>query len=174
MMYVNTTFVHAAGTTPSDAAVVGQAAPGIIECGTGYTSHELYDTKITVLEMSRGENAWSSLSKLDRGNRPPPAGYDYILARIKFEYNARGRPGDCVHTVNRKNFTALSSDGLTYPNPELSVPEPALSGPLKSGESITGWIAFQVAHEDTTPLMTFSIDEDGAVQHGGKLWFKLY
>ena len=174
MMSVNTTFLHAAGVTPSDAAAIGRKVSGIIECGTGYTSHELYDTKITLLEMSRGENAWSKLSKQDRANRPPAAGYDYILARIKFEYYARGRPGDCVHTVNRRNFTALSRDGQVYPNPALSVPQPALSGPLKSGESITGWIAFQAAHEDTTPLMSFSVDEDGAVQHGGKLWFKLY
>lgn len=170
----NAAAVHAAGRSPSDAAAPGQEVHGIIECGTGYTSHELYDTKITLLEISRGEEAWDRLSKLGRDNMPPAAGFDYILARIKFAYDARGRPGDCVHTVNRRNFTALSSDGRTYANPLLTVPEPALSGALKSGESITGWIAFQVAHADATPLMTFSIDEDGAVQHGGKMWFRLY
>ena len=166
--------LYASGSSPSDAGAVGEEVSGIIECGEGYTSHELYDTKITLLEITRGEDAWQIISKQDGANKPPAEGYDYILARIRFEYYARGRPGDCVHTVSRSQFTALSKNGDIYPNPELTVPQPELSGPLKSGESITGWIVFQAAHDDATPLMTFSVSDGGAVQHGGKLWFKIY
>ncbi len=166
--------VHASGTSPSTAAAVGEVVSGIIECGEGYTSHELYDAKITLLEIVRAENAWQEIRIQNGANQPAATGYDYVLARLKFEYQARGRPGDCVHVVKRSHFTALSRNGVSYPNPELTVPQPELSGQLKSGESITGWIVFQIASEDVTPLMTFSVDDAGAVQHGGKLWFELY
>ena len=168
------TAVHAAGHLPSEAGAVGTTIAGIIECGQGYTSHELYDVKINVHELYRGEQAWQRLQQASSSNRPPAKGYDYILARIKFEYEARGRPGNCVHDVRRSHYTALSMQDDIYPVPAVTVPQPALSGPLHSGQSIDGWIAFEVASKDKKPLLTFSVDDSGAVQHAGKLWFKLY
>jgi len=167
-------FAQAAGRSPSDAGGEGVTIAGIIECGEGYTSHELYDVKITLQEVLRGDPAWQRLQDVNKDNVPSAEGYDYVLARVKFAYEARGRPGDCIHTVKRSHFTALSMQGEIYPVPDVSVPQPPLSGPLHSGESIDGWIAFAVAKDDKTPLMTFSVDDAGAVQHGGKLWFKLF
>ena len=168
------TAVHAAGHMPSQAGAVGTTIAGIIECGQGYTSHELYDVRINVHELYRGEQAWQRLQQVSSSNQPPARGNDYILARIKFEYEARGKPGNCVHDVKRSHYTALSMQDNRYPVPSVVVPQPALSGPLHSGESIDGWIAFEVARTDKKPLMTFSVDDSGAVQHVGKLWFKLY
>lgn len=165
---------QAAGRMPSDAGGEGQTIAGIIECGQGYTSHELYDVKINLHELYRGEQAWQRLKQASGSNQPPQPGYDYILARIKFEYQARGRPGNCVHDVRRSHYTALSMQDDIYPVPAVTVPQPALSGSLHAGQSIDGWIAFEVASKDKKPLMTFSVDDAGAVQHGGKLWFKLY
>ena len=45
---------------------------------------------------------------------------------------------------------------------------------MHSGDTLDGWLAFEVTKDDKTPLMTFSVDDAGAVQHGGKLWFRLY
>lgn len=165
---------QAAGRSPSDAGSQGVTIAGIIECGEGYTSHELYDVKITLQELERGEQAWHLIKAAGKTNQPPQQGYDYVLARVKFDYEARGRPGNCVHTVKRSHFTALSMQGEIYPVPEVTVPQPALSGPMHSGETLDGWLAFEVATDDKTPLMTFSVDDAGAVQHGGKLWFKLF
>lgn len=168
------TAVNAAGRSPSDAGSEGTTVAGIIECGEGYTSHELYDVKITLQEVDRGEKPWLRLKALSNENRPPQQGYDYVLARVKFEYEARGRPGNCEHTVKRSHFTALSMQGEIYPVPEVTVPKPALSGPMHSGDTLDGWLAFEVTKDDKKPLMTFSVDDAGAVQHGGKLWFQLY
>ena len=163
--------VQAAGNSPSDAATPGTVVAGIIECGDGYTSHELYDVKITLLELLRGETAGLRLA----GAAPAPGeGQEYILARIRFEYYARGRPGDCEHTVRPGQFTALSADGTAYSAPTLAMPEPGLSGAVHSEQHLEGWLAVQVARQDVQPLLTFSVDDTGAVQHGGKLWFQLY
>lgn len=163
--------VQAAGYSPSDAATPGTVVAGIIECGDGYTSHELYDVKLTVLELIRGESAWQRIATM---GQPPGAGQEYILARIRFEYYARGRPGDCEHTVKPTQFTALSADGTPYITPTLAMPEPGLNGVLHAEQTREGWITVQVAQDEANPLLTFSVDDTGAVQHGGKLWFQLY
>ena len=161
----------AAGNSPSDAAAPGAVVAGIIECGDGYTSHELYDVKLTLLELVRGAPAWSRIANAAQS---PGAGQEYILARIKFEYYARGKPGDCEHTIKPSQFTAIAADGTSYSVPTLALPEPALHGVLHSEQVREGWLAVQVAQTDAQPLLTFSVDDTGAVQHGGKLWFRLH
>ena len=45
---------------------------------------------------------------------------------------------------------------------------------VSSGDSLEGWITFQVAIDDNKPLMTFTADPTGVVHHGGNIWFQLY
>ena len=167
----NAGIVSAVGSSPSDAAVPGTAVAGIIECGEGYTSHELYDVKLTLLELVRGDTAWRRIAAAAPA---PGTGQEYILARLRFEYLARGKPGDCEHTITPSQFTALTADGSPSTTPTLAIPEPGLTGVLHSEQVREGWIAVQVARNAVKPLLTFSVDEAGAVQHGGKLWFKLF
>ena len=162
------------GSSPFSPASVGVPVVNIIECGEGYTSHELYDAKITLMEVVRGEKAWDLLKKAAATNGPPKAGFEYVLVRIRFEYSARGLPGNCVHELKRNEFSALSVSGKNYETPSVVVPKPELSGKLRSGDSLEGWVAFQVAIDDNKPLMVFTADPTGAVQHGGNIWFQLY
>jgi hypothetical protein len=79
-----------AGSSPFAPANIGVALAGIIECGRRYTSHELYDMKITLSEVVRGEEAWKRLKGTSASNKPADACFEYILARVSFEYFARG------------------------------------------------------------------------------------
>jgi len=170
-LMAGTVGVRAAGNSPSDAAVPGTVVAGIIECGEGYTSHELYDVKLALLELVRGDPAWRRIA----ATAPAPGmGQEYILARLRFEYYARGKPGDCEHTLTPSQFTALTAAGAPSSAPTLAIPEPGLAGVLHSEQVREGWIAVQVARDAVKPLLTFSVDEAGAVQHGGRLWFQLY
>lgn len=162
------------GSSPFSPASVGVPVASIIECGEGYTSHELYDAKITLLEVVRGEKAWDLLKKAATTNEPPKAAFEYILARIMFQYSARGLPGNCGHELKANEFTALSVSGKKYETPSVVVPKPELSGRLHSGDSLEGWVAFLVAKDDSKPLVAFTADPAGAVQHGGNIWFQLY
>ena len=164
---------QAPGSSPSLAAPAGETLTGIIECGEGYTSHELYDMKITLLEVVRGEEAWKRLKQASDSNKPADAGNEYLLARIRFEYYARGNPGLCVHEVLPAQFTAYTSKGEDYQPVSVVLPKPEMHKALKSGESLEGWVAFMVAKQDKTPLMSYSADAGGAVQHGGDRWFQL-
>jgi hypothetical protein len=162
-----------AGSSPTDPAPVGMVLAGIVECGQGYTSHELYDMRITLLEVLRGDAAWKRLKEASASNKPPAPGFDYVLARVKFEYQARGTPGLCIHQLSPEQFTAYSANGEDYKPVSLVAPKPELRKDMKSGEAVEGWIAFMVSQQDKAPLMSYSADAGGAVMHGGGKWFLL-
>lgn len=164
---------QAPGSSPSSPAPVGTAIAGIVECGEGYTSHELYDAKITVLEVLRGEEAWQRIVKTDASAKPAGPAMEYLLARVKFEYSARGVPGLCIHQVEPAQFTAYKASGEDYTAAPIAPPKPELRKALKSGESVEGWVVFAVSKDDPAPLMSYSADAGGAVQHGGGKWFVL-
>jgi hypothetical protein len=161
------------GSSPTVPAPVGATVTGIIECGQGYTSHELYDMKITVVEVVRAEEAWKRILEASGSNKPPAPGFDYILARVKFEYYARGTPGLCVHPLVPDQFTAYSAAGDGYMSAAVVSPKPEMRKDLKSGETLEGWIVFSVNQQDMAPLMHYSADSGGAVMHGGGKWFLL-
>ena len=163
------------GDSPFNPAPVGARLSGIIECGQGYTSHELYNMNITLLEVVRGDDAWKRLRMAGDSNKPAAAGFEYVLARVKFEYYARGTPGLCVHKLLPEQFTACSVEGVDYPAAtDVVLPKPEMGGELHSGESLEGWIGFLVRRTDKKPLLNYSADAGGAVLHGGSKWFKLY
>lgn len=161
------------GSSPSLAAPAGTFLSDIVECGEGYTSHELYDMKIALVEVIRGEKAWQKIHEAGSNNKPPRDEKEYVLARIHFEYRARELPGLCVHRLSPERFTAYSSNGEEYAPAQVTPPEPELRRDLRSGESFEGWIAFEVDKQDKAPLLFYSAGTGGAVQHGGNKWFLL-
>jgi hypothetical protein len=161
------------GTSPSAPSPVGKTISGILECGEGYTSHELYDMKITLLEVIRGDAAWKRLQESAASNKPATPGSEYMLARVKFEYKARGIPGTCIHPLEPNQFTAYTAGGEDYPAVSVISPKPELRKGLKSGDAFEGWLVFAVSKEDQAPIMSFSAIAGGAVQHGEPKWFLL-
>jgi len=152
---------------------VGTTLNAIIECGEGYTNHELYDARITLIEKIRGEEAWKRIRETDPRNKPAEDAFEYVLVRARFEYQARGLPGTCIHTLSPEYFTAYSATGEGYGNAEVLPPKPQLHKKMKSGETFEGWLVFKIAQKDKAPLVYYSIDEGGGTQHGGGKWFVL-
>jgi hypothetical protein len=148
------------GATP-----IGTTASAIVELGDMYRSPETYDVRITVLEVRRGEKSADLIKKASLSNAPARNGLEYVLARIRFEYSARGAPGDKMWSLGGKQFHAFSGDGKPYKIPLIVLPEPELAGMLRSGDSRQGWIVFEVAKQDKKPLMIFD---------PGNVWFQLY
>jgi hypothetical protein len=161
------------GSSPSTPASTGVTLTGIVECGRGYTSHELYDMKITLIEVVRGGAAWKRIREASPSNKAADPGFEYVLARVRFEYYARGTPGLCIHQLSPQQFSSCSSDGQDYQIADVVMPKPELRKDMKSGETVEGWIAFSVSQQDKAPLMTYSADQGGAIVHGGAKWFLL-
>jgi len=170
---INLVHAQTPGSSPAAPAPSGVTIAGIVECGQGYTSHELYDMKITLVEAIRGEEAWKRIREASPSNKQAEPGFEYVLARVKFEYYARGTPGLCIHHLSPQQFSSVSLDGKDYQLAQVVLPKPELRKDMKSGEAVEGWIAFAVSQQDKAPLMTYSADQGGAIVHGGAKWFLL-
>jgi hypothetical protein len=146
--------------SPLDPHPTGMPVVTTITFGDAYsTAIEAYDARITVIEVLRGEKAWELLTKQNASNRKPDSGFEYVLARIRFEFAAKGKPGDKNYELREGQFEAFSSDAsIQYPLAHAVPPNPRLAGTLHSGDSAEGWIVLTVAREDQTPVMVFRAD----------------
>jgi hypothetical protein len=146
----------------------------MIELGSVYSN--IYDITITVLETIRGKEAMDRLKTTSPKNSTPPKGFEYILARVKFEM--KGRAVTDTLTFNLGNaplqWVALASDLTEYSQISVTVPKPALIGTVKPGDSMEGWVVFAVDRKDSKPVMVFDPDSGGATGRGRTLFFRLY
>ncbi len=160
----------------SYAQPIGVALKTIIIFGDQYNGgDELYDVRITVAEVVRGQNAWQLVKDASVSNKPPGPGFEYLLARVRFEFSARTRPEHYSYALDPAQFTATSADDKIYAPAVLAGPlKPALHATLRSGDSAEGWVAFLVPRGDHTPLMLFREDVGSVIHEGNGSLFKLY
>jgi hypothetical protein len=128
-----------------------------------------YDVRITLLQIIRGNAAWQLIQNANMFNDPPETGFEYILAKVRFEY-LTGPTADTAYDVSPIWFDAVSSDGKEYDWVSVVEPDPSIRTNLYPGASHEGWVVFQVAQSDAKPVMTFGRSYDGT----GGVWFKLY
>jgi hypothetical protein len=158
----------------SNPAAIGSRVRSMVELGSVYSN--IYDIAITVLETSRGEDAAARLKAADPDTPMSPQGFEYLLARIKFELKGRAVTDNLTFTLGDEplQWVALASDLTEYTGVSVTVPKPALAGRVKPGESMEGWVAFAVERKDSKPVMVFDPDTGGATGRGRTLFFKLY
>jgi len=154
---------------------VGVPVSTIIEFGEQYLGSEQYDAKITVLEVVRGEKAWAMVKQASASNPAPKQGFDYVLARVRFEFAARTSLDHYSYNLDPSQFTATERDGREFAAaPLVAPPAPVLKGKLKSGESLEGWLVFLVPQKVSQPLMVFHEDVGDVSHVGGGTWFELF
>jgi hypothetical protein len=178
------TFASAlAGASPAQTrSAVAHAQPAgiplntIIIFGDQYNGgDELYDVRITVEQVVRGEKAWQLVRNAGDSNKPPSPGFEYLLARVRFEFAARTNSEHYSYTLDPAQFTAMSADDKPYASPALAEPPgPPLRATLHSGDSAKGWVEFLVPRGDHTPLMLFREDVGNLSHQGSGSIFKLY
>jgi hypothetical protein len=155
-------------------AAVGSPVRSMVELGSVYSN--IYDTTITVLETVRGKEAMDRLKAASSSNPMPAEGFEYILARIKFEIKGRVVSDKLPFDLGNAplQWVALAADLTEYARISVTVPKPALAGMVQPGSSAEGWVAFAVNRNDTRPVMVFDPDTGGATGRGRTLFFKLY
>lgn len=160
----------------SYATDLGTPLRTIIVFGDQYNGgDELYDVKITVAEVLRGEAAWRMVQAAGDSNATPNAKHEYLLARVRFEFAARAQPHHYNYTLDPSQFSAMSAATVPYTAAALAAPvQPELRGTLRPGDSAEGWVAFVVARSDHTPLMIFREDVGSVIHQGDASFFKLY
>jgi hypothetical protein len=167
--------VMAQDNTPTNPAAVKTPLKSMVELGSVYTN--IYDITITVLETVRGNAAMVQLKAADPSVKAPAAGFEYVLARVKFELKGRYVSDNLSFDLGTEplQWIALSGPDLSeYERVSLTVPKPALVGMVKPGGSLEGWVGFAVAQKDSKPVMVFDPDTGGATGRGKTLFFKLF
>lgn len=166
--------VFAQDNSSTNQAAIGSRVRSMVELGSVYSN--IYDIAITVLETVRGEKAMESLKDASPDNGAPAEGFEYILARVKFEIKGRAVSDNIPFTIGSDplQWIALASDLTEYTGVTVTVPKPALAGTVKPGDSMEGWVAFAVDRNDSKPVMVFDPDTGGATGRGRTLFFKLY
>jgi hypothetical protein len=172
----------AEASVASRAQPLGQPLKTILEFGDQYNGgDELYDATITVEEVLRGDKAWEIVKEASASNRPPETGFEYLLARIRFEFSARATPHHYSYTIGEAQFTAAAPDGKEYESPSLAAqPKPSLTGTIAPGSSLEGWVTFLVPRGSAKtdklekPLMIFREDVGSVIHSGSGVWFQLY
>jgi hypothetical protein len=151
-----------------EACSPGDSCKTKITIGEGYvTGVETVEAEITVLEIVRGEKAWNMVKAADPSNKPPDAAMEYIAARIRFVFGAKGAPGELTYGVRDEQFASVSGSGRQYEHPAIAPPKPELRGRLYQGDSLEGWVALLVSIDDQKPLMSFG-------NNYNRVWLKLY
>ena len=153
------------GVSSADAASIGTTVPSIVELSDMYVAPETYDLKMTVAEIIRGEKSTEFLKKAGATNVQADTDTECVLARIRFEYRARGAPGDKPWELSGVQFSAFSEDRKPYGSPSIVASQSGLRPSLRSGDTLECWLAFAVAKSDRKPVMTFN---------PGGAWFRLY
>ena len=152
----------------ADATPLGVTREIAMRVGEGYvTDTQIMDARITVLEVIRGAKAWDLVKTSSPSNKPAGTGMEYLVARIKFEFGAKGATGNQTYSIHEEQFVSVSSDGKQYETPSVVYPKPTLSGRLYEGESLEGLIVMLVGAAETTPLMIFG-------NNYNRTWFRLY
>jgi hypothetical protein len=169
---------HAQKERPASsyAQAVGVPLNVIIVFGDPYNGgDELYDVKITVAAVVRGEKAWQRVKGAGAWNKPPASGLEYLVARVRFEFSARTQPHHYDYTLDPAQFSAMSAATSPYRSADLRAPlKPELRGLIHSGDSTEGWVAFLIPRGDHTPLMVFREDVGSVIHQGDASIFKLY
>jgi len=166
--------VCAQDSSPTNPTAIGTTVKSMIELGS--VSANIYDITITNLEVIRGQEALSRIKSASASNPAPPAGMEYVLARVKFELKGRYVSDRIPMEIGDSplQWVALRSDLTELARPDVTAPSPALIGRVEPGKSIEGWAAFTVDVKDATPIMVFDPDTGGATGRGMTLFFKLY
>lgn len=161
--------------TATNPASVGAPVRSMIELGSVYTN--IYDITITVLETVRGSAAVDRLKAASPDAKAPASGFEYVLARVKFELKGRYVSDTIPLDIGNDplQWIALSGSDLTeYSRASVTTPKPALVGRVQPGGSLEGWLAFAVSQKDSKPVMVFDPDTGGATGRGKTVFFKLY
>jgi hypothetical protein len=178
LVSITTVVLHPAiaqDNSPRNPAPIGAPVRSMIELGSVYTN--IYDIAITVLETVRGKEAMERLKTASPDLKMPAEGFDYVLARVKFDFRGRYVSDTLPFTLGNEplQWVALSGSDLTeYDHVSVSAPKPALVGTVKPGGAMEGWVAFAVKQNDSKPIMVFDPDTGGATGRGKTVFFKLY
>lgn len=111
--------------------------------------------EIQVLEVLRGDEAAVKLQEVSAFNQPhEDANMEYMLVNLRVKYIGTN---DSAY-VYSKMFRSVGSAGEIYDAVsfiDVEVPDPELEADLSSGTETEGWVALQIAKDESDVMLVF-------------------
>lgn len=118
---------------------------------------------VQVVEVKRGEEAWSAIHAANMFNEPPPEGMEYLLVKIHVVSTATD---DETHSISGCDFKITGERNILYSCDAASVvePDPQLDAELYAGGESEGWAAYAIGKDEHNLLLVvdplFNFDEE--------------
>jgi hypothetical protein len=108
--------------------------------------------QINILEVVRGDAAWTMVQGANQFNDPPADGMEYIAFRVYAKYIGTD---DKAEKIDGSYFKTTGSANVVYDDPSVVEPEPAFDATLYPGGEVEGWVVLQVAKGETGIIAIF-------------------
>lgn len=110
------------------------------------------DWELSVIEVIRGDEAWTMVQEANQFNDPPLDGFEYIAVKLHLRYI--GTKDEATY-VDNSYFKTTGSAGILHDSPFVVVPDPALDASLYPGGECEGWIVVQASKGETNVSLIF-------------------
>lgn len=108
--------------------------------------------EITVTEIIRGQEAWTSIQAANQFNEPPPEGMEYVAVKLQVRYiGTADRPGN----IDGSHFALTGEQNILYDWPAVVDPEPELDVSLFPGGQYAGWTVMMARTGEEQLLVRF-------------------
>ncbi len=107
------------------------------------------DWTLDVLNVIRGEEAWTRLYAANSLNDPPREGWEYLLLKLSATFTARDRKEETL------GLRVTGEGAVVYGGFAAVPPEPRLDVNFTRGVPNTGWHAFLIPEDESGLLLIF-------------------
>lgn len=141
----------------------------------------LFNLEMWFSEIERGNAAIDLLRKNNAEIPPAPDDFDYIVGKVNAHFAYVPLPTRWFENygliLTIQLFEAYPVDGSAYPPASIDPPNPPFDFTLHDGDTLDGWVVFQVPKIDIKPIMRFRYLYTEAMVPDVQqviFWFKLY
>lgn len=120
-----------------------------------------YLARVRLVCAVRGEAAEAALRQVNRYNGEAADGKEYLMAMLEVTAEKQ-TAGDGMIYVSPCDAECLSGNGARYEHSSVITPAPTLRASLREGESVIGWVAFEVERTDKQIQLVFGQNYNGS------------
>ena len=128
--------------------------------------------EVQVLEVIRGEQAWSLIQSANMFNKPAPEGMEYLLVKLRAKSTSTDDPEPRIQTgiyrVTGDRLIEYFQGSAVPPSPTF---DPVLEGRSFSGGETEGWIVYLIGKNEGN--LIFLIGEPYGYGHKNKTFIQL-
>ena len=110
------------------------------------------DWEVTILEVVRGDDAWTMVQEANQFNDPPEEGMEYIAVKVHVRYISTV---DESTQIDDSYFKTTGSASVLYDWPSVVDPSPELNITFFPGGEYEGWVILQSAQGETDLVAVF-------------------